>query len=142
MVLTKDYLEQQFKRFNIEYFKNSLPIPKIEINHLKTHLGEFQACKRLDIFANPIAADVIRISEYFEREEKMVQETLIHEMIHYYISYNGIEDTGDHGKEWKRLAAEINTKGGWSITRTTSVAGCPRNPKYIRTKTKKIAKEA
>lgn len=134
MVLTLSYIEEAFKKYNVMYFDNSLPLPKFEIMKKKTHLGEFQACRRLDIFANPLDASVIRISIYYDREAKDFDETIIHEMIHYYISHNCIVDNGSHGKQWKKKAAEINAKGGWNITRTTSVRGVPRNPSLIKTK--------
>lgn len=134
--ITIEWLENEFNKFNKLYFNGELPLPHFVIFHPKTTLGQFQPCMRLTPFGNPIGAPIIRISNYFIRPIKEIQTTLIHEMIHYFIHFKGIEDTSSHGKKWKELAAQINVKGNWSITRTTSVVGCKVNERFVRNKKK------
>ena len=42
----------------------------------------------------------------------------IHEMIHYYIHFNGIKDTSAHGKVFRQMMNDINQRFGRNITIT------------------------
>ena len=46
---------------------------------------------------------------YFDFTEEMYRNVLVHEMIHYYIAYNKIEDNKDHGVEFMKLAESLNS---------------------------------
>ena len=53
---------------------------------------------------------LIRIREAYEGVDFFFQNTLIHEMIHYYLRFIGDEDKGrvrSHGENFKREAARI-----------------------------------
>lgn len=145
MIATIDFCNKWFPIYNKEYFDGELPTPKFELIKTKTTLGEYQHCNRLDIFGNPLSNSIfndgsscnrIRMSIYYDRPERDLQETLIHEMIHFYVDFKKIIDNGSHGKEWKKLAEAINKKGGWTISRTTSTLGCAVNPLFSNNKTK------
>ena len=56
------------------------------------------------------------ISKYYNQTEKQYDETLIHEMIHYYIKYKHIEDTDSHGIEFKKIMNRINSMSDFNIT--------------------------
>ena len=132
MIPTIDFITNKFNVFNKEYFDNSLPLPNFALIQSKTKLGEFVACRRYDMFGLPFVKSTINISTFYDRPEDQISTTIIHEMIHYYIHYRGIEDTSSHGKEWKKIANEINKKGGWDITRTSSTDGCDVNSDIVR----------
>ncbi|MCI6489177.1 MAG: SprT-like domain-containing protein, partial [Prevotella sp.] len=63
----------------------------------------------------------IRISTYYECSEREYQETLLHEMIHYYIAYKNISDTSSHGKVFRQIMQQLNNEHGWNITITSSM---------------------
>lgn len=134
MYPTIPFIEEKFKQYNKEYFNNELPTPTFMLFHPKTTLGQFESTQRLDPLANAYHKYIIRMSTYYDRTEHDVDETLIHEMVHFFIDFKGIEDNGSHGKKWKALAEEINAKGNWNISRTTSIANCPINPLYASEK--------
>ncbi|MBR4625546.1 MAG: SprT-like domain-containing protein [Alphaproteobacteria bacterium] len=136
MVASIEFMEKYFPIYNKEYFDNSLPKPNFALIQSKTHLGQFVACRRYDMFGIPFGKSTINMSTFFQREEKDLQETLIHEMIHYYIHFNNIVDTSSHGHVWKSMADEINKKGGWHISRTSSVDGCEVNGDITENKPK------
>lgn len=102
MIATIELMKEWFPKFNKEYFDNELPEPKFELMQEKTVLGNFQTCKRLDMMANPYRIFIVRLSTYFDTELRDLQETFIHELIHYFVSYKEIEDTSSHGEQWKK----------------------------------------
>lgn len=48
--------------------------------------------------------------------EEEVEDTIIHEMIHYYIGYNQLEDTSPHGSIFRQIMNAINEKYGRHLT--------------------------
>lgn len=59
----------------------------------------------------------------------VIRNVLVHEMIHYYIAYNKIEDNEDHGVEFMKLAESLNQKYGLSITKKIDASSFKRNEK-------------
>ena len=58
---------------------------------------------------------------------------MVHELIHYYIAWNGIKDNKEHGKEFMRIANELNTKYNLNVTKKVDASSFPRTekaPKY------------
>lgn len=111
MIPTIDYIRQYFDIYNAKYFNSVLPYPQFELMKTKYLLGQY--CPK------ECGGDKIRITIAYEGAEIFFQNTLIHEMIHYYLNFIGDEDTGwarSHGPHFKREAARIN-KDGWNIQR-------------------------
>lgn len=111
--LSVAYVASAFAKYNKMYFGGNLPTPSFEISHGKSALGDCNYFRKR-----------IRISDYYNRPQRDIDNTIIHEMIHWYIFVNSIKDNGHHGYHFNRIAAEINEKGGWNIARTSSVANC------------------
>ena len=123
MELTIKFLTDSFKIFNATYFNDELFIPRFEITHVKRYLGQYQWEYSYDsrIFLD----SVIRISDYYMRDETELHQTLLHEMIHLYIRQNHIKDTrAHHGRVFYSIADRLNREGGFHIARTDSVEGC------------------
>lgn len=119
--ITLKFIEENFKRFNNEYFDGLLNTPTFEVSHAKSHLGQYSW--HYD-YNGVLVKSHIRISDYFNRSERDYQSTLIHEMIHLYIRQNKLKDTNaHHGKVFYSVADRINKQGGWTISRTDSIAG-------------------
>lgn len=51
----------------------------------------------------------IRISRAFDLPQSEIEDVIIHEMIHYFIDYNGLVDSAPHGYLFKSLMVSINT---------------------------------
>lgn len=123
MVLTIKFIEDSFKRFNEEFFNGTLRKPAFKIMHTKSLLGQC-AWKREQ--GRPMRY-CIRISDYYKRDEKQYQNTIIHEMIHLFIRQNNIRDTrAHHGKAFYKYADFINGYG-WNIARTDDISGLDIN---------------
>lgn len=107
MTPTIEYLEKYFGIYNAKYFYSILPVPEYELMNTKYLLGQYCPPHK------------IRISKAYEGAEVFFQNSLIHEMIHYYLNFIGDEDKGwarSHGPNFKREASRIN-KDGWNIQR-------------------------
>ena len=98
MTLTTDILHTWFRQFNADYFGDELPVPRIALSKARTRLGSLTYSRVLRLSGWKYTDFVIRISIYYECTEREFQETLLHEMIHYYIAYHNITDTSSHGK--------------------------------------------
>lgn len=116
MKLTLLYIENSFIKYNEKYFNGELVMPTFEITNSKRILGQMET--KYDIFYKK--RFIIRVSKYYDRTEKQYDETIIHEMIHQYISQKNIKDNGSHGRYFKFMCSVIN-KDGWNLQRTTNV---------------------
>lgn len=121
MALTIDILHVWFRQFNADYFGDELPVPRIALSKARTRLGTM-SCRRVRKLLRWTYTDfTIRISTYYECTEREFQETLLHEMIHYYIAYKNISDTSSHGKVFRQIMQQLNNEHGWHITITSSM---------------------
>lgn len=122
MTLTISYISEKFEKYNNLYFNGSLKTPKFKISNSKRALGTLSISRRLNFYGEYTKEHTISISKYYDRTEKQYDNTLIHEMIHLYISQNDIIDNGSHGRHFKAECARIN-KYGWELSRTTDISG-------------------
>ena len=122
-VLTWKYLKAKHEYFNEHLFNGRLKWCSLLTSNTE-HLGDF--CYR-DGYPQ------IRISVKYLRTEEAYCNTLLHEMIHQYIFQFGIEDTRTHGKEFKRISADINRYG--YNTEDESVIGLNMSVKQRKTAT-------
>lgn len=106
-----------FMECNKKYFDGSLPIPYFRLmNNLNT-LARFEYNKDRK-GKHPIKWQALKFSDCYDFPEKDFREMMVHELIHYYIAWNGIKDNGSHGREFMRIANELNEKYGLNITRS------------------------
>ena len=118
MIITIPQIEEQFNIWNKKVFNNELPVPHFELMQTRRLLGQF--CQRKVMGEKTYK---IRISVFYDRPFEAYIDTIVHEMLHYYICYMGIKDTSSHGREWKRLAKQISNKFNLTITRTNEAGG-------------------
>lgn len=121
--LTADYLNMKFNEYNTMYFDGMLSGATVAVSHTKKLLGR---CGYKVI--NGKRVHLIEISDYFVRPEDEVCNTLLHEMIHYYIQQFKVRDSSSHGRVFKSMAERIN-KFGWHISTCGSVRGCETSEK-------------
>ena len=123
MTLTTDLLAQWFARFNSQYFHSSLPCPTLALSKARTRFGYLKCVSaRRWLLSKPKRTYSIHISTYYDCTEHAYQTVLLHEMIHYYISYHGLKDSSAHGPLFRKMMEEIN-RHGWHISVSTSAAG-------------------
>lgn len=114
---TKEYLQRKFAEFNDLCFNRELPPIRIELTSSKRTLGQFVAPKISGWYARDPKMCHIRVSTFHDFDEREIEDTLIHEMIHYHLWYTGRRDTtGPHGANFKRMMEAINREFGRNIT--------------------------
>ena len=123
MIVTIDWMEEWFKRFDQEYFGGKLPLPELALTRAKTRLGQL-AFKRASRWGRTKLYDFkLSMSTYYDMTEQQAKSVLLHEMIHYIIGYTGLNDTPPHGVVFRGMMGNLNRKYGWDIRVMTSTKG-------------------
>ena len=123
MIVTIDWMEEWFKRFDQEYFGGKLPLPELALTRAKTRLGQL-AFKRASRWGRTKLYDFkLSMSTYYDMTEQQAKSVLLHEMIHYIIGYTGLKDTAPHGVVFRGMMDNLNRKYGWDIRVMTSTKG-------------------
>ena len=99
MELTERKLKDLFNEWNERAFEGKLPTPKLKITTTKSCFGMYTHSSR-----------TISISVFYDRTEEEFINTIVHEMLHYYIHFFNIKDTSSHGKVWKKMANDLNKR--------------------------------
>ena len=117
MKATIPYIEQKFDEFNRQMFGGKLPRIPIQLSNAKTFLGQCVCKKRRTLSGHTERYDFrLRINTRIDLPERELEDTIIHEMIHYYIGYNQLDDTSAHGQLFLRIMNDINRRFGRSLT--------------------------
>lgn len=116
-----DYVKNKFREYNelifARYRYGKLPECEVRITSAGRSLGLFSApvSHLLPVRRDPRDC-YIRISNRLDLPADQLDDIIIHEMIHYYIWYNKIADTGPHGKVFCCMMNDINRRHGRNIT--------------------------
>ena len=117
MTPTLQYVQDKFREYNQLYFKGSLPALPIELSDAKGFIG---VCKykqrKLEDGSIELYDFRLSINSRIDLPEEEIQDTIIHEMIHYFIGFNRLEDSSSHGPMFQHLMKTINEKYGRHIT--------------------------
>ena len=118
MIPTVAYLEERFDTFNRMCFDGALPRIPIRLSGARSYIGRLRYRPVRDWRGRTVRCEdfLIRISTRFDLTEAETEDTLIHEMIHYWIAWRGIRDSSVHGKAFRAKMQEINEKYGRHIT--------------------------
>ncbi len=111
------YVQQKFREFNVTMFDGRLPEPPISITNAKTYLGVCAFRKHRKWHGRLEYSDFrIRISRRFDLPQDEIDDTIIHEMIHYYIGLFSPADMPGHSTLFRRMMADINERFGRHIS--------------------------
>jgi hypothetical protein len=119
MRLSKKVLEKRFKKFNEKYFNNELVVPKFVVGGSKWTAGEFN-CKFYTEIEDGVeyATELINLKIYFSKRliknSRILDNIMLHEMIHFYGYYMNYDINGEHGDYFLGMAKQIN-KDGYNI---------------------------
>ena len=115
-VPTVAWMEEWFDRFNHDYFDGKLPRPRFRLSRARTRMGTMSCKRRRRLMRTELYDFAIALSTYYRQTERQLQNTLLHEMIHYAIAYTGLRDTAPHGIVFRGMMDNLNRKYGWDIT--------------------------
>ena len=114
---TLDYIKSKFEYYNKLCFDGMLPMPPIRLNMRYGIMGvtksEVTRTPEGKLHYDNIS---IEISVRQDLPEEEYIDTLVHEMIHYYIEYNNIQDNSPHGRVFKEKMDYIQSRFGIKIT--------------------------
>ena len=120
MIGTLEFLRESFNRFNSEIFGNNLPVPILKISNARTFLGKFQH-KKQPYSKGILNEFIVILSNAFDVPQEVLEDTIIHEMVHYEIAFLSIKDTSAHGNAFLSRMNEINVKYGRNLAVSQSI---------------------
>lgn len=116
-----NFLRERFDFFNKKIFSPQLPDVQLKISNGKRSLGSFRHPRvRPASDARAIALCSISLSNVYDRDQAELEDVIIHEMIHYCVWLNRVNETA-HGPEFRRLMNTINTHYGRNIKITENL---------------------
>lgn len=120
---TIPWMKQKFAEYNKKYFGGKLPLPKFEVKPMMDMWGKYDLNARYRNSDRKIVqindTGVLTLTSAFQRNEKDVISTLLHEMCHEYLYLvEKIFPKNMHGVEFMSVAANINADG-WKIESET-----------------------
>lgn len=114
---TLEYVKERFEHFNSACFNGELPPLPIRLSNAGRSLGMFVHPRTWPFWKPRGNGEChMRISTRLDLPEEEVEDTIIHEMIHYWIWYKKIRDNGTHGDAFMTKMREINRQHGRRIT--------------------------
>ena len=117
MTPTVPFIEAKFDEFNSLMFGGTLPRIPVALGKSASYVGQCTFKTRRKFFGGLEHYGFrLRFSTRFDLPETEVEDTIIHEMIHYYIKLNGIKDSSAHGRVFRQMMNDINSKFGRHIT--------------------------
>ena len=123
MIVTVEWMEEWFRRFDHDYFGGKLPVPELGLTRAKTRLGQL-AYKRATRWGRTKPYDFkLSMSTYYDMSDRQAKSVLLHEMIHYIIGFTSLKDTAPHGIVFRGMMDNLNRKYGWDIRVMTSTKG-------------------
>lgn len=116
MRATLDYVRRKFDEFNVRMFDGRLTPPAIKLTTARSYLGMLAFTRQRTAGGVVCGNFTLKISVCNDLPEKVVEDTVIHEMIHYHILSNRLNDSSAHGPVFRKIMADINSSFGRNIT--------------------------
>ncbi len=110
------FIKDRFRKFNREIFADCLPEISLRIGNSRRTMGTLRYRKSQRLGKTAYSDFTLTVSSCFDLPECVIEDTLIHEMIHLYIIVNHLKDTSAHGKVFRTLMGTINTRHNRRIT--------------------------
>lgn len=120
MVFTLEFINTKFSEFNLLIFGGTLPKIPVKLSKSKSALGMFKRkYKAMPDGSQKTVSHYFSFSTHFDLEPALLEDVIIHEMIHYYIFHHKLKDTSPHGRIFRNLMHQINTRHGRNVTIST-----------------------
>ena len=115
-------IQLAFDECNEKYFEGKLPIPMFDLLHSFRTCGYFNCDYEQGWFSRTLYNFRISMTDYYDFTPRQFEDILVHEMIHYYLAYFGIDKSLSHGREFKKMAKRLNQTYGLNITKTLDIS--------------------
>lgn len=111
-----EFLKDRFNLFNNEIFNGQLPLPIMHISSARSFMGQFKLERRALRPGQYSKEFHLTLSDRYDLDEKVLEDTVIHEMIHFLIAFRGLKDSSSHGPLFRKTMNDINNRFGRNIT--------------------------
>ena len=122
MVANLVNLAENFNKCNYVYFEEKLPVPQFGLLHSFRTCGYFHCDYEQEWFSKRLYNFCISMTDYYDFTPKQFEDILVHEMIHYYLAYFGIDKRCKHGRKFKEMAERLNRTYGLNVTKTLDIS--------------------
>lgn len=116
MKASLSFLEDRFDRFNRDIFNGLLPRPLMHISSARSFMGQFKVERKVSVLRRSSETYHLTLSDRYDLEENVLEDVVIHEMIHFLIHFKKIKDSSSHGTQFRKLMGDINKLHGRHIT--------------------------
>lgn len=117
MIVTLQYLRRRFDEFNKLVFDSRLPEPRLKVNNSRSMLGCVRYKTKQRFLRKKEFYDfTLSISAFYDFEEEVLDDTILHEMIHLDILTSHLIDDSAHGPLFRQKMEDINARFGRNIT--------------------------
>ena len=117
MIPTVEYIRQKFDEYNELMFEGKLKLLPFKLSSARSFLGQVRCCRQKKADGTWLYSDFqFIISNKSDYAENVVEDTIIHEMIHYWIFLNQMQDNAPHGKLFVAKMQEINRRFNRNLT--------------------------
>lgn len=124
---TEEFVEERFRHFNALCFGGILPEVPVVLTSVKSYIGMCSYRKRRIGRGRYEYYDFkFRINTRIDLSESEWEDIILHEMIHYYIALNGLQDSSAHGPLFRKMMRFINGTYGRHITVTQRTSAVQR----------------
>ena len=112
-----EYIKEKFDEFNKMCFDGNLrPLP-FKTTSARTFLGQIKCRRDMNSDGTWLYSDFkFVVSTTFDLSEDVIDDVILHEMIHYYILSNQMQDTAIHGVLFKMKMQELNKRFNRNIS--------------------------
>lgn len=133
MRANKKFVQDCFDRFNALIFKDELmPLP-IVISSSARVLGAITFKRHRTFLKDERYSDFkLRISCRFDFPSHVIEDIIIHELIHYHILSHQLKDTSPHGVMFTAMMKDINRKFGRNVTKRHLISETESNSDLLR----------
>ena len=116
MQFTLPFIGDSFQRFNKLVFEGKLPTPCFMLSRARTFVGKFEARGKRDWMGRTHWNYVLRFSTAFDLPQEELEDTILHEMIHFSLRISNMRDVSPHGPKFRTMMEIINERFNRHIT--------------------------
>lgn len=116
MYFTLPFIGDSFQRFNKLVFEGKLPTPCFMLSRARTFVGKFEARGKRDWMGRTHWNYVLRFSTAFDLPQEELEDTILHEMIHFSLRISNMRDVSPHGPKFRTMMEIINERFNRHIT--------------------------
>ena len=116
MQFTLPFIRDSFQRFNKLVFEGKLPTPCFMLSRARTFVGKFEARGKRDWMGRTHWNYVLRFSTAFDLPQEELEDTILHEMIHFSLRVSDRRDATPHGPKFRTMMEIINERFNRHIT--------------------------